>query len=57
LYERIAEAYPALAVIFASGNDDAEMVRPYLKAKHVESLTKPYDFDSLLALFASMTLR
>jgi PAS domain S-box-containing protein len=56
LYERIAEVYPELPVIFASGNDDAEMVRPYLKAGRVEALTKPYDFESLLALLGTMTL-
>lgn len=55
VYERISAIRPELAVIFASGSDDAESLAPYLsKNERVRSLLKPYEFESLLELIASL---
>ena len=48
LYAQIAEAYPDLAVVFASGSIDEEIFRPYLKPGRIASLTKPYELNALL---------
>jgi PAS domain S-box-containing protein len=54
LYEGIAAAHPDLAIIFASGNSDEELVRPYLKSGQIESLSKPYEFGALLDLLGKL---
>lgn len=54
LYERIALTCPELAVVFASGSNDEEMLRPYLRPGHIASLTKPYEFEALLQVLDSL---
>jgi FixJ family two-component response regulator len=44
-------------VIFASGSSDEDMLRPYLRAGHIASLTKPYEFDDLLEVLAGLTVQ
>lgn len=57
VYRRIVTIEPDLPVIFASGSHDEPLLRPYLSRDRVRSLMKPYDFDSLLGLIATVTSR
>lgn len=54
LYARIAASYPSLPVVFASGSNDGDMLRPYLRPGRIASLTKPYEFDTLLEVLDSL---
>ena len=56
LYERMAIGHPHMAIVFASGSSDEEMLRPYLKSGQIVSLTKPYEFSELLEVLATLTL-
>ncbi len=54
LYKRISAEHDTLPVVFASGSNNAEMYRPFLKAGQVASLTKPYEFAELLRVLGTL---
>lgn len=54
LYERMAVDHPHMAIVFATGSSDEDMLRPYLRHGQIASLTKPYEFSSLLDVLATL---
>ncbi len=50
VYERLAERWPNLPVVFSSGNADTSSLAPYLDRPHVRFLHKPYDIEALMRL-------
>jgi PAS domain S-box-containing protein len=56
LYERIALHHPDLAIVFASGSSDEDLLRPYLKSGQIASIPKPYEFSALLDVLASLNV-
>jgi PAS domain S-box-containing protein len=54
VYERIAERWPSLPVLFSSGHADAARLEPLLRRANVGLLLKPYDYDTLQRALAEL---
>jgi PAS domain S-box-containing protein len=55
VYERIAERWPDLAVLFSSGNADTRVLSRYVGHPRVRFLHKPYDVGELMRVLHEIT--